>query len=96
MPTCHKGEGYENSAHAHKHSARVGPAERRALCLMQCLRQEEPEEGPGAAEVRHWRAEYLANPPMTTSRQSMSAKQVVFFFFQEKKKAAGVLLFLPS
>lgn len=61
MPNCHKGEGYENSAHANKHSAGVEPAERRALCLVQRLRQEEPEEGPGAAEVRDWRAEDLAN-----------------------------------
>lgn len=55
MPNCHKGERYENSAYAHKYCARVEPAERRALCLMQRLRQEEPEEGPRAAEVRHWR-----------------------------------------
>lgn len=58
MPNCHKREGYENSAHAHKHSARVEPAERRALCLMQRLRQEEPEEGADVGEVRRsqWRA----------------------------------------
>lgn len=96
MPICHKGKRYENSAHAHKHSARVEPAERRALCLVQRLRQEEPEEGPGAAEVRHLRAEDLANPPMTTSRQSMSVKQVVsllVFFLRKGGRLRGVLLF---